>query len=93
MNQLTRLSTLNNGQMGELGIVGDAMVAAGLLGARRNRTEAVLAEPHAGSCSAGSHAAHAQQLQHGLTARQARSLGLFLVRLPFGFPGHGDPLG
>ena len=45
------------------------MVAPRLFSLRRKRTEAVLAEPHAGTRRTRSHAAQAKQLQHRLAPR------------------------
>ncbi len=69
------------------------MVAPRLLGLCRNRAEAVLAQPDARARRARRHAAHAQQLQHGLAAREALRVSLLCIRLWIGFPGHGHPPG
>jgi hypothetical protein len=69
------------------------MVTAGLLSLGWGRAEAVFAEPDGGAGRACGYAAHAEQLQHGLAAREHWRLLQLLVWRPIGFPGHGDPPG
>jgi hypothetical protein len=64
------------------------MIATRLLGLRRNRTGAVLAEPNACARCTCSHAAQTKQLQHRLTPRE--TLRLFPAWHPFVFAGHCD---
>ena len=93
-HERVRLAVLDHGEMRPLQtlrIGRDAMVAARLLGLRRLRTEAVLAEPDGRARSSCRHTAHAQQLQQSLAAREALRGALHLFRLAIGFRGHGNP--
>jgi hypothetical protein len=87
---------LNHGEMRELGIgspLRRTMVAARLLGLLRDRTETVLAEPDARGRRARGRAAHAQQLQQSLAAREARRVRLLFFGLVIVFRGHRNPPG
>jgi hypothetical protein len=64
------------------------MIAPRLLSLRRNRTEAVFAEPNASARRTRGHAAQTKQLQHRLTPRE--TLRLFPAWHPFVFAGHCD---
>jgi hypothetical protein len=66
---------------------GGAMVAAGLLGLRRDRAEAVLAEPDTRACRARGNPAQAQQLQHGFAPRHGRRRPNRILLRPGGFTG------
>jgi hypothetical protein len=63
-------AALDDCDVGELGIGGHAMVAAALFGKGRNGPEAALIEPYGRACRARCYASRAQQLQHGLAARE-----------------------
>jgi hypothetical protein len=67
----------------------DAMIAPRLCRERRNRAEAMLAEPDSRARRARRRSAQTEQLQHGLAPRHA----FCLFRFPFGFFGHGGSPG
>jgi hypothetical protein len=69
------------------------MIAPRLLCARRNRAEAMLAEPNSRARRARRRSAETEQLQHCLAARQAMRRAFCIFRFPFRFLGHGDSPG
>jgi hypothetical protein len=87
LNERARFPTLNYCDFRVLGVGGDAMVAAGLLGMGGDRTEAVLTEPDSSGGCGGRGTTYAENLEHGLaTGEGGRSL--FQVRLRFGLLCH-----